>query len=245
MTKPDDQKELSLVEHLIELRSRLIKCLAVVLLLFLSLIYFANDIFTFVAEPMNAALPEGSSMISINPLAPLLAPLKLTFFVALLLAAPYILYQIWSFIAPGLYKNEKRVAIPLFVSSVVLFYSGIAFARYVLFPVVFPFLNSVAPDVISVAPDMNSSLSFFLSIFFAFGLAFEVPIAVFLCIWAGLVEPDTLAGKRPYVIVGCAVVAMLLTPPDVISQILLGVPMWILFEVGLWAGRLIRKRGDG
>ena len=160
----------------------------------------------------------------------------------MVLAAPYVLYQLWSFIAPGLYKNEKEVAIPLFISSVVLFYAGIAFARYVLFGIVFGFFISVAPEGVGVAPDITSFLSFALTIFFAFGLAFEIPIAVFIFIWAGLVEPEDLVQKRPYVVVGCFVIAMLLTPPDPFTQSFLAIPMWGLFEVGILAGRLIRKR---
>lgn len=237
-----DQKELSLVDHLIELRGRLLKCVAAVLLLFIGLFFFANEIYTYVALPLTEALPEGSSMISTDPTAPFLAPLKLTFYAALALAAPYILYQTWSFIAPGLYKDEKAVAIPLFISSVLLFYAGIAFARYVLFGVVFRFFISVAPEIIEVTPDISSFLSFALAIFFAFGLAFEIPIAVFLCVWAGIAEPDSLARKRPYVIVGCFVIAMLLTPPDVFSQLFLAVPMCLLFELGIFAGRLVRRR---
>ena len=210
--------------------------------LFLALFYFANDIYTYVADPLIAALPEGASMIAIDPTSPFFAPFKLTFYVSVLLAAPYILYQLWSFIAPGLYKNEKAVAIPLFISSVILFYGGIAFARYILFGIVFSFFISVAPDGIQVAPDISSFLSFALTIFFAFGIAFEIPVAVFLCIWAGLAEPDSLAEKRPYVVVGCFVVAMLLTPPDPFTQSMLALPMWALFELGILAGRMIRNR---
>ncbi len=181
-------------------------------------------------------------MIAIDPTSPFFAPFKLTFYVSFLIAAPYVLYQLWSFIAPGLYKNEKSVAIPLFISSVLLFYGGIAFARYVLFRFVFAFFISVAPEGIAVAPDISSVLSFSLSIFLAFGIAFEVPIAVFIVIWAGLAEPDSLAEKRPYVIVGCFIVGMLLTPSDPFTQSMLAIPMWILFEVGIVAGRMIRKK---
>ena len=183
-------------------------------------------------------------MIAIDPTSPFFAPFKLAFYVSFLLAAPYILYQMWSFIAPGLYKNEKTVAIPLFISSVVLFYSGIAFARYILFGIVFRFFISVSPEGIQVAPDISSFLSFALTIFFAFGVAFEIPIAVFLCIWAGLAEPDSLAKKRPYVVVGCFVVAMMLTPPDPFTQSMLALPMWALFELGIFAGRFTRKRQE-
>ncbi len=244
MTSAEDEKELTLIDHLVELRDRILKCIVAVVVLFLALFYFANDIYTYVAAPLIAALPEGSTMIAIDPTSPFFAPFKLTFYVAFLIAAPYILYQLWSFIAPGLYKNEKTVAIPLFISSVILFYAGIAFARYILFGIVFRFFISVAPEGIQVAPDINSFLSFALTIFFAFGIAFEIPIAVFLCIWAGLAEPDALAGKRPYVVVGCFVTAMLLTPPDPFTQSMLALPMWALFEVGILAGRLIRKKQE-
>ena len=242
MTSAEDEKELTLIDHLVELRDRILKCIVAIVVLFLALFTWADQIYLFVAGPLLDVLPEGTSMIAIDPTSPFFAPFKLTFFVALLLAAPYILYQLLSFIAPGLYKKEKTLAIPLFVSSVVLFYSGIAFARYILFSIVFSFFISMAPEGIQVAPDISSFLSFALTIFFAFGVAFEIPIAVFLCIWAGLVEPDSLTEKRPYVVVGCFVVAMLLTPPDPFTQSMLALPMWALFEVGILAGRMIKKR---
>jgi len=242
MTSAEDEKELTLIDHLIELRDRFLKCLLAIIILFLALFAFSNDIYTYVATPLLDALPEGSSMIAIDPTSPFFAPFKLTFYVAFLIAAPYVLYQIWSFIAPGLYQREKAVAIPLFISSVLLFYGGVAFARYILFGFVFAFFVSVAPEGITVAPDINSFLSFALTIFLAFGIAFEVPIAVFILIWVGLAEPDSLAEKRPYVVVGCFVVGMLLTPADPFTQSMLAIPMWLLFEVGIFAGRLIRKR---
>ena len=242
MASAEDEKELTLVDHLVELRDRVLKCVIAIVVLFLALFYWANDIYLYVAGPMIAALPEGSSMIAIDPTSPFFAPFKLTFYVSFMLAAPYILYQLWSFIAPGLYKNEKTVAIPLFISSVVLFYAGVAFARYILFGIVFNFFISVAPEGVNIAPDISSFLSFALTIFFAFGAAFEIPIAVFLCIWAGLAEPESLAGKRPYVVVGCFVVAMLLTPPDPFTQSMLALPMWALFELGIFAGKVMRKR---
>ncbi|MEE3299677.1 MAG: twin-arginine translocase subunit TatC [Pseudomonadota bacterium] len=242
MVSAEDEKELTLIDHLVELRDRILKSVSAILLLFLGLFYWANDIYIYVAGPLLAALPEGSTMIAIDPTSPFFAPFKLTFYVSFLLAAPYILFQTWSFIAPGLYKNEKTLAIPLFISSVVLFYGGLAFARYILFGIVFSFFISVAPEGIQVAPDISSFLSFALAIFFAFGIAFEIPIAVFLCIWAGLAEPDSLAQKRPYVVVGCFVVAMLLTTPDPFTQSMLALPMWALFELGILAGRLSRKR---
>jgi len=244
MTTAEDEKELTLIDHLIELRDRILRSIIAIVVLFFALFAFSNDIYTYVAEPLISALPEGSSMIAIDPTSPFFAPFKLTFYVAFLLAAPYVLYQLWSFIAPGLYKNEKAVAVPLFIPSVILFYAGIAFARYVLFGFVFGFFISVAPEGILVTPDISSFLSFALAIFLAFGFAFEIPIAVFLCIWAGLTDPDSLAGKRPYVIVGCFVIAMFLTPADPFTQSILAIPMWFLFELGLLAGRKIRKRQE-
>lgn len=235
-------EDLSLIDHLIELRNRILKSVLSILVLFLSLFYFSNDIYTFVATPLMNVLPENMGMIAIDPTSPFFAPFKLTFYVSLFLAAPYILYQLWSFIAPGLYKNEKSLAIPLFVSSVLLFYAGIAFAYYVLFGFVFAFFVSVAPEGIMVTPDINSFLSFALAIFFAFGIAFEIPIAVFLMIWAGIVEPEDLTSKRPYVIVGCFIVGMMLTPPDPFTQSMLALPMWLLFEVGIFFGRFIKKK---
>ena len=234
--------ELTIVDHLIELRDRIMKSLAAILIIFLSLFYFANDIYTFVATPLMSVLPENMGMIAIDPTSPFFAPFKLTFYVSLFLAAPYILYQLWSFIAPGLYKNEKALAIPLFASSVVLFYAGIAFAYYVLFGFVFAFFVSVAPEGILVMPDINSFLSFALAIFFAFGIAFEIPIAVFLLIWVGIVEPEDLTSKRPYVVVGCFVVGMILTPPDPFTQSMLALPMWLLFEIGILCGRFVKRK---
>lgn len=244
MTSAEEEKELTLIDHLIELRDRILKSLLAVIILFLALFAFANEIYTYVATPLLDALPEGSTMIAIDPTSPFFAPFKLTFYVAFLIAAPYILYQVWSFIAPGLYQKEKAVAIPLFISSVLLFYAGVAFARYVLFGFVFAFFVGVAPEGIAVAPDINSFLSFALTIFLAFGFAFEVPIAVFILIWMGLAEPDSLVEKRPYVVVGCFVVGMLLTPSDPFTQSMLAIPMWMLFELGIVAGRMIRKRQE-
>ena len=242
MVSAEDEKELTLIDHLVELRDRILKCVTAIVVFVVALFYWANDIYNYVALPLIQALPEGSSMIAIDPTSPFFAPFKLTFYVAFLLAAPYILYQLWSFIAPGLYKNEKALAIPLFVSSVALFYAGIAFARYILFGIVFAFFISVAPEGVQVAPDINSTLSFALTIFLAFGIAFEIPIAVFLCIWAGLAEPNSLSGKRPYVVVGCFVIAMLLTPPDPFTQSMLALPMWALFELGIVAGKIMLKK---
>ncbi|MCW8195381.1 twin-arginine translocase subunit TatC [Proteobacteria bacterium 005FR1] len=236
--------ELPLIQHLKELRDRLLRCLAAVFLIFLSLVYFAPEIYAFVATPMQKVLPEGAQMIAYEVASPFLTPFKLTLYVSFFLAMPVILYQIWSFIAPAMYKHEKRVAIPLFISSVILFYAGVAFAYFVVFPLMFGFFTSVAPVGIQVAPDIASYLSFVLMVSFAFGLAFETPVATVLLIWAGIVSADSLAQKRPYVFIGCFVIGMLLTPPDVISQTLLAVPMWLLFEVGIVFGRWVNPTAN-
>lgn len=229
--------EQPLVSHLLELRGRILKSITAIAVVFLSLIYFANDLYSFFASPIQMLLPAGSTMIATDVAAPFFAPFKLTIFLSVFAAAPYVLYQIWAFIAPGLYKQEKSLALPLFASSVLLFYSGIAFTYYVVFPLVFSFFTSVAPEGIAVTPDINSYLNFILKLFFAFGLAFEIPIATVLVIKTGMVSRETLAEKRPYIIVGCFVFGMLLTPPDFISQTLLAVPTWLLFESGLWFSR--------
>jgi sec-independent protein translocase protein TatC len=242
MSEPDLQKELTLIGHLVELRDRILRCVIALLVVFLGLFYFANDIYTFVAAPLVSVLPPDTSMIAIDPTSPFFTPFKLTFYAALFVCAPYLLFQVWAFIAPGLYQNEKSLAIPLFISSVLLFYAGMAFAYYVLFGIVFSFFVSVAPEGIAVAPDIASYLSFVLKIFFAFGFAFEIPIAVFLFIWAGIIEPNDLQNKRPYVVVGCFVVAMLLTPPDPFTQSLLAIPMWMLFELGLYFGKIFLRK---
>jgi len=229
--------EQPLTEHLIELRNRLLKSLSALAIVFLCLVYFANDLYAFFAAPIQALLPEGSSMIATDVAAPFFAPFKLTLVLAAFLAAPYILFQLWAFIAPALYQKEKRVAMPLFFSSVILFYAGIAFTYYVVFPIVFGFFTSVAPDGIAVTPDISSYLGFILKLFFAFGLAFEIPIATVLLVNAGITTPEALAAKRPYIFLACFVFGMLLTPPDIISQSLLAIPTWLLFELGLLFSR--------
>jgi len=238
-----DDKPQPLVAHLTELRDRLLRCVLVVLLIFLSLFYFANDIYSIVSEPLRRILPEGSSMIATEVASPFLTPFKLTMMVAVLISVPFLLHQAWAFIAPGLYRREKKIAAPLLVSSVLLFYAGIAFAYFVVFPLVFAFFTSTAPEGIAVMTDINSYLDFILTMFLAFGLAFEIPIATVLLIWTGVVTPDALTQKRPYVIVGCFVVGMVLTPPDIFSQTLLAVPVWLLFEAGVFFGRMIVRRG--
>ena len=237
-----EDKPQPLVEHLIELRDRLLRCLGTILGIFLVLFYFANDIYAFAAEPLRKFLPEGSTMIATEVASPFLTPFKLTLVLAAFLSVPVILYQIWAFIAPGMYKNEKRFAIPLLASSVVLFYAGMAFAYYVVFPLVFQFFTSVGPESVTVMTDINSYLNFILKLFFAFGIAFEIPIATVLLIWSGITTAEDLAKKRRYIIVGCFVMGMLLTPPDIISQALLAFPMWLLFELGIVLGRWVKQQ---
>jgi sec-independent protein translocase protein TatC len=222
------------------LRDKLLRALLAVLVIFICLFPFANDIYAFVSEPLRAILPPGASMIATEVASPFFTPFKLTLVAAVFLAMPYVLYQVWGFIAPGMYRHEKRLAIPLLASSVLLFYAGAAFAYFVVFPLIFAFFTSVAPDDITIKTDINSYLNFVLKLFFAFGLAFEIPIAAILMIWTGITTPETLAGKRPYIIVGCFVFGMLLTPPDIISQSLLALPMWLLFELGIFLGKYIK-----
>lgn len=231
-----------LVAHLTELRDRLLRMIVAVLVVFVALFYFANDIYAFVSAPLRALLPEGASMIATEVASPFLAPFKLTMVVAVFIAMPYILHQVWRFIAPALYNSERRLALPILLSSVILFYSGLAFAYYAVFPLIFAFFSSVSPDGVAIMTDINSYLDFVLKLFFAFGVAFEIPVATVLLIAAGVTTPDSLASRRPYVIVVCFVVGMLLTPPDIISQTLLAVPVWLLFEAGLFFGRRIHRR---
>lgn len=237
-------KELPLVQHLIELRTRLLHTVIFVLVVFCCLFYFANEIYYIISAPLQNLLPDNTSMIATDVVSPFLTPLKLTFFAAVLLSIPYILYQIWAFIAPGLYKHEKNLAAPLLISSVLLFYTGMAFAYFVVFPLLFGFVTGIGLEGVATMTDIAKYLDFVLQLFFAFGFAFEIPIAVILLIHAGVLTPDSLTAKRPYIIVGCFVIGMLLTPPDIFSQILLAVPMWMLFEVGVFVGRAVYKNKE-
>lgn len=246
MSKPrqqqaDDQAQ-PLVSHLMELRNRLLRCVLAIVVVFLGLFYFANDIYYFVSEPLRTLLPEGTSMIATEVASPFLTPFKLTLVTSIVVAMPIILYQLWGFIAPGLYQSERQFAIPLLLSTIVLFYAGLAFAYYVVFPLVFGFFSGVGPEGISYTPDIAHFLDITLKLFFAFGIAFEIPIATLLLIWAGITTPQALAEKRPYIVVGCFIVGMLLTPPDIISQALLAIPMWALFEIGVFFGRFIGSK---
>lgn len=227
------QNDGSLLAHLAELRNALLRGIAAVLVVFVGLIYFARDIYQWLATPLMAHLPEGATMIATDVGAPFFAPFKLTMVVAFAVAVPFLLHQVWRFIAPGLYKHEKRLVAPLLISSTLLFYGGIAFAYYVVLPLAFAFFTNMAPDGITIATDISSYLDFVLKIFFAFGIAFEIPVAILLLCWTGATTPQQLRAKRAYVIVAVFVIGMLLTPPDVISQTLLALPMWLLFELGL------------
>ncbi len=243
MSEPDSTDQpLPLVAHLTELRDRLLRALLAVLIIFICLFPFANEIYIFVSEPLRELLPAGATMIATEVASPFLTPFKLTLVTAIFVAIPYVLYQVWSFVAPGMYRHEKRFAVPLLISSIALFYLGAAFAYFVVFPLIFAFFTSVGPEGITIMTDINSYLNFVLKLFFAFGIAFEIPIAAVLLIWAGITTADDLARKRPYIVVGCFIFGMLLTPPDVISQSLLALPMWLLFEFGLFFGRFIQKR---
>jgi len=237
----DNAPEQGLMEHLTELRDRLMWIVLVILIAFLILFAFSEDIFSFAAEPLLAQMPEGTSMIATGVTSPFLVPLKLALLLSVLLTIPHTLHQLWAFIAPGLYKHEKRLAMPLLTSSVLLFYCGIAFAHFLILPLLFKFFLGVTPAGVEVMTDIGQYLDFVIAIFFAFGLAFEIPVATFLLIAAGATTPDRLATKRPYIVVGAFVIGMLITPPDVISQTLLAVPMLLLFEGGLIMARIFLK----
>lgn len=232
------------LSHLFELRDRLLRSLLAILVIFLALSPFANTLFSLLAGPLTAHMPENSSMIAIEVASPFLIPFKLTLVLAIFIAVPFILYQIWGFVAPGLYRHEQRLAIPLLVSSTLLFYLGGLFAYYVVFPLIFAFLTGTAPEGVAVMTDISKYLDFVLTLFFAFGAAFEIPVATFVLVRMGVTTPDALVEKRPYIIVGAFVIGMLLTPPDVISQTLLALPMWLLFELGVFLSRRFVPRKD-
>jgi sec-independent protein translocase protein TatC len=240
----EQETELPLMGHLVELRNRLLKAVLLVILLFAGLFPFANDLYLYLSDPLRSLLPEGSTMIATQVASPFLAPFKLTMVLALFLGMPFILHQAWSFIAPGLYKKEKRLAFPLLASSIALFYLGIAFAYYVVFPLIFGFFTATGPSEVAVMTDISAYLDFVLKLFFAFGIVFEIPIATILLIWSGATTANDLAKKRAYVLVSCFVIGMLITPPDVISQTLLAVPMWLLFEIGILVGRFVKPSKD-
>ncbi len=239
--KPDSTLETSLVSHLVELRDRLIRVFMFIGVVFLCLFPFANDLYEYLAAPLLQRLSQGATtMIAIEVASPFLIPFKMTLLVAVLLTIPYILYQTWSFIAPGMYKKEQRLAMPLLISSTLLFYLGMGFAYYVAFPLMFGFFTSISPEGVKVMTDIGKYFDFVAKIFVAFGAAFEVPVATFLLIRMGTVSAASLSRKRPYVIVAAFVLAMILTPPDVVSQVLLAIPIWLLFEAGLFMAKVLK-----
>jgi sec-independent protein translocase protein TatC len=231
--EPEELAEGTLISHLVELRQRLVRAVLTIIVTFLCLLPFQARIFQLIAKPLQDILPAESEFIATGPIAPFMTPFKTTFFAALFIAMPVVLYQAWAFIAPGLYRREKRFATPLLVSSIVLFYVGVAFAYFVVFRMVFGFIIHAAPEIVRFSPDINQYLSFVLLIFLSFGLAFEIPIATFILIWSRLVSIETLKKNRPYVFLGCFVIAMFMTPPDAISQTLMALPMYALYEGGM------------
>jgi sec-independent protein translocase protein TatC len=236
----DSQQQL--VSHLVELRDRLLRGILAVLVIAVVLLPFSNDLYHFLAEPLLRHLPESSTMIATEVASPFLTPFKLTLSTAIMLAVPILLFQLWGFVAPGLYDNERKIIFPLLFASTALFFLGIVFAYFVVFPLVFGFLTQAAPEGVAVMTDISSYLDFVLKLFFAFGFAFEVPIATLLLIWSGVSTVESLGEKRPYIIVGAFVIGMLLTPPDIISQTLLALPVWLLFELGLICSRWLPKK---
>ncbi len=238
----DQDQGTTFISHLVELRQRLLRGVIAILIIFIICAPFANTLYEYLAAPLMNALPEGNTMISTQPHGPFFVPFKFAFAFAIGLAMPFLFYQIWAFVAPGLYAHEKKAVVPLLISSSLLFYLGILFAYYVVFPIVFVFFTSTAPEGVSVMTDINEYLSFVLKLFFAFGIAFEVPVATVLLVKAGATTPESLATKRPYIIVAAFVVGMFLTPPDVFSQTMLAIPVWVLFEVGLYFSKIGRKK---
>lgn len=236
------QDEMPLVAHLIELRTRLMHMIGATLLVFFVLVAFRNDLYTLLAAPLRQLLPVGSSMVATDITSSFLAPFKLTFFVSFFVAIPYVLYQVWTFIAPALYKHEKKLAIPLLVSSVILFYIGISFAYFVTLGPVLKFFVSVAPENVDFMTDINAYLDFCIKFFLVFGFTFEIPVVVLILIMAGIISTESLAEKRRYIIVICFAISMFVTPPDALSMTVLAVLMWMLFEVGLFFGRFLEKK---
>jgi len=231
----------TLLSHLVELRNRLVWSLLAILAVFLALVPFANEVYAIIAQPLRDVLPQGMNMIATEVASPFLTPLKFTLAAAITLTIPFLLYQLWAFVAPGLYRHEKRMVVPLVLSSVFLFYSGMAFAYFVVFPAVFKLLVGVLPPGVQMMTDIKAYLDFVFSMFFAFGVAFEIPVAVVILTIVGVINPESLAQKRPYVFLGCFVVAAVLTPPDVASQVMLALPMYLLFEIGLYVARRVRR----
>jgi len=236
----EDLTEGTLMSHLVELRSRLFKVFGSVFAIFLVLLPFSQTIFNFAAEPLISVVP-GGQLIALSPVSPLTATIMLSFYIALFAAMPVVLYQAWAFVAPGLYKKEKRFAFPLLATSILLFYAGLAFAYFVVFPLIFGFVSSFTPDKVEYQPDMAEYVSFIMMVVLVFGLAFETPVATVLTVWTGLTTPEKLGKARPYVFLGAFVVGMLLTPPDVISQTMLAIPVYLLYELGILMSRFFKS----
>lgn len=236
---PETDQEQTFLEHLVELRSRLLKACVAILVVLVCLLPFSRKIYQALAEPLISTLPAGSNMIAIDVASPFLAPFKLTLLLALVLAIPVVIYQLWAFVAPALFKHEKRLAKPLLVSSIFLFYLGCAFAYFVVFPLVFGFMTRIAPEGVSMMTDISRYLDFVITLFLAFGITFEVPIATIILVATGITTTRKLARARPYVVVAAFAIGMLLTPPDIISQTLLAIPMWVLFEIGLFLSKIL------
>lgn len=243
--EPENLAEGTLISHLLELRHRLLLSMVAIGLAFIPCVLNSNEIFTFIAQPLLAKLPEGSNLIATGVMSPFTTPFKLSFFAALLLAMPYVIYQLWSFVAPGLYRNERRFAVPLLISAIVLFYIGVSFAYYIVFPVMFQFFASTTPQGVSMMTDITQYLDFVLTMFFCFGLAFEIPVAVVLLVVMGLVRIEKLRKSRGYVLIGCFIAAALLTPPDAISQCALAIPMYLLFEGGILMAQVLSRLRSG
>lgn len=239
-----DESIQPLVGHLVELRQRLLRAIICILVVLACLLYFSNDIYQIVANPLIRQLPEGSSMIATDIAAPFFTPIKLTAIVAIFISIPYILYQIWGFIAPALYKHERRLVMPLIISSTLLFYIGIAFAYFLVFPLAFYFFIHTAPVDVAINTDITKYLDFVMTLFIVFGFAFEVPVAIILLCWSGVTTPKSLRKKRPYIIVAVFAITMFVTPPDVFSQILLAIPICLLFEIGTFFARFYKPRSD-
>ncbi|SJM94462.1 TatABCE protein translocation system subunit [Crenothrix polyspora] len=244
INNPEEATEQPFISHLIELRDRLLRIVLSVLVVFLGLSSYANNIYTYLAGPLLKHMPKNSTMIAIEVASPFFIPFKLALVVAIFICVPFILYQFWAFVAPGLYKRERRMIFPLLIASTLLFYLGVAFAYFVVFPLIFGFLTAAAPVGVAVMTDIGKYLDFVLTLFFAFGVCFEVPIFTIVLVWSGLISRASLAEKRPYVIVGAFVIGMVLTPPDAISQTLLAIPMWMLFEIGLLCSRLFVRNDE-
>jgi sec-independent protein translocase protein TatC len=246
MASPEPERENlaegTLISHLLELRTRLLRALVVVILVSIPCMIYANDLFAFIAKPLLKVLPKGATMISTSVIAPLMTPFKLAFYIALVFAMPYVLFQVWAFVAPGLYRHERRFALPLLVSSVVLFYAGVAFAYFVVFPLMFAFFTATAPPGVQMMTDMTQYLDFVLVLFLAFGLAFEIPVAIVLLVWTGLVKLETLRRNRGYVLIAVFIQAAVITPPDVISQTAMALPMYALYEIGIVMAKILAKK---